>query len=180
MAATVEEQHRVCHGRGVPSAQLAGDGPGVPKSSRRPWIRTGLMGLVPFLLPFVWLLEIDSCGHPVPTTMEITGSMIVGKFDVEGWLVIVPVLLVVLLTPFFAARVPSLGYRVLMHLAGFLGAALAAYGALFAMFFTIFSTREAKGVGWIVIALFLGSVGDAIARLAWSLQEWRSARQPRQ
>jgi hypothetical protein len=138
------------------------------------------MGLVPFLLPFVWLLELDSCGHPVPQTTEVTGSMIVGKFDLEGWLVIVPVLLVVLLTPFIAPRVANLGWRVLVHVLGFVATAFAAYGAFFAMFFTIFSTREAKGVGWIVIALFSGSVIDALLRLIWSIQEWRSARQPRQ
>ena len=135
------------------------------------------MGLVPLLLPFVWLLEIDSCGSSgIPKTTEITGSMIVGTFDVEGWLLIVPVLLVVLLTPFLAPRVQRLGWRVVVHVVGFVGAALAAYGAFFAMFFTIFYTREARGVGWIVIALFLGSLVDALLRLGWSLQEWRASR----
>ena len=138
------------------------------------------MGLVPFLLPFVWLLELDSCGHPIPQTTEIPGSMVIGKFDLQAWLVIVPVLLVVLATPFIAARVPTIGWRAVVHLIGFIGAAMMGYGAFFAMFFTIFSTREARGVGWIVIALFVGSLIDALLRLVWGVQEWRSARQPRQ
>lgn len=134
------------------------------------------MGLLPFLLPFVWLLEVDSCGGSVPRTEEITGSMIVGKFDLEGWMVIVPTVLVALLTPFLAPRVKRLGLRLLVHVAGFVAVSLMAYGAFFAMFFTIFSTREAQGVGWIVLAVFVGLLIEALARLGLGLSELLAAR----
>lgn len=152
----------------------------VPRSARHPWVRTGLMGLVPLLLPFVWVLDLDSCGHPVPVVTELTGTMVMGKFELEGWAVVVPVLLVVLLTPWLAPRVPrlGLGLRVLVHVLGLLAALLAAYGAFFAMLFAIFSERTFSGVGWIVVGSFVGSIVDAVLRVIWSTQEWLRARAP--
>ncbi len=135
-----------------------------------------MMGLVPLLLPFVWILELDSCGHPVPRETEITGTMVVGKFELEGWLVVIPVLLAVILTPYFAVKIPKPEWRVVVHIAGFAAALLAGWGAFFAMFFTIFAERMARGVGWVVIAALAGSIIDALLRVVWSIQEWLAAR----
>lgn len=136
------------------------------------------MGLVPLLLPFVWVLDLDSCGHQAPVATELTGTMVVGKFELEGWAVVVPVLLVVLLTPYLAPRVTRLGLRVLVHVLGLLAALFAAYGAFFAMLFAIFSERTFYGVGWIVVASFVGSIVDAVLRVIWSTQEWLRSRAP--
>lgn len=146
------------------------------RSTRHPWVRSGLMGLLPVLLPFAWVLELDSCGHPVPLETELTGTMIIGKFELEGWMVVVPVLLVVVLTPFLAPRVQRPGLRVLVHSAGLVAAVFAGWGAFFAMFFTIFTERVPKGAGWVVLAEFAGSIVDAILRVVWSALEWRASR----
>jgi len=60
------------------------------RSTRRPWIRSGLM-------------ELDSCGHAVPLEKELTGLMVFGRFDVEGWLLVACVMLVALIAPYPAA-----------------------------------------------------------------------------
>lgn len=147
-----------------------------PRSTRRPGIRSGLMGLVSLLLPFVWVMELDSCGHAVPLEKEITGLMVFGRFDVEGWLLVASVLLVMLGTPFVAAKISQLGYRVWLQVTGLLAAGLAGYVALFGMFFALFADRVVKGVGWLVIAAFVGSFIDAVLRVVWSTQEWLRAR----
>ena len=146
------------------------------RSTRHPWVRTGLMGLVTLLLPFVWVLELDSCGHPVPMTTELTGAMVVGKFELQGWMLVVPVLLLVVLPPYFALKIPRLGWRVLLHAVALVAALFAAWGAFMAMFFTLFTEREARGAGWVVLAAFAGSVLDASLRVVWSTQEWVRAR----
>lgn len=146
-----------------------------PRSSRHPWVRSGLMGLVPLLLPFSWVLELDSCGH-TPVQTELTGTVVLGRFELEGWAVAVPVLLVLLLTPYLAPRVAALGPRVLVHVLGLIAALLATWGAFFVMLFSIFSERVFFGVGWIVFGCFVGSIVDALLRVVWSLQEWLRAR----
>ncbi len=146
------------------------------RSARHPWVRTGLMGLVPVLLPFVWVLDLDSCGHPVPVATELTGTMVVGKFELEGWAVVLPTLLVLVLTPYLAPRVAKLWLRVLVHVLGLIAALFAAWGAFFVMLFTIFSERVFFGVGWVVLGSFVGSILDAALRVIWSTQEWLRAR----
>ena len=69
--------------------------------------------------------------------------------------------------------------RVLAHVIGLAAALLAGWGAFFAMFFAIFSERMAKGVGWLVLAAFAGSIIDALLRVAWSTQEWLATRASR-
>lgn len=134
------------------------------------------MGLVMFLLPFVWVLEVESCGQSVPKETQITGSMVVGKLDLEAWMYVLPVALVVLLTPFITPRVPRLGVRVLINVLGLVAAGLAGWGGFLIMFFTIFSERLVQGVGWLVLGAFAGSILDALLRLIWSIQEWLRAR----
>ena len=133
------------------------------------------MGLVPLLLPFSWVLELDSCGH-TPLQTELTGAMLIGKFDLEAWAVVVPVALVLVLTPWLAARVARLGLRVVVHVLGLIAALFAAWGAFFLMLFSIFSEHAFYGVGWIVLASFAGSIIDAVLRVIWSTQEWLRAR----
>ena len=148
-----------------------------PRSTRQPWVRSALVGLVPLLLPFVWVLELDSCGQPaVPRATDITGTMVVGKFELDGWAVVIPVLLVVVLTPFLAPRIQRLGARVFVHALGLLATVFAAWGAFFAMLFTIFSERSPKGAGWLVLAAFAAAIIDAGLRFGWSLQEWLRSR----
>ncbi len=134
------------------------------------------MGLVPLLLPFVWVLELDSCGQPIPVATELTGTMVMGKFELEGWAVVIPVLLVVVLTPFIAARVSLLGWRVLIHVLGLAASLFAGWGALLATLFSIFTERMFHGAGWVVIASFVGSIIDALLRVVWSLREWMRGR----
>jgi len=48
-------------------------------------------------------MELDSCGHAVPLEKELTGLMVFGRFDVEGWLLVACVMLVALIAPYPAA-----------------------------------------------------------------------------
>ena len=134
------------------------------------------MGLIPLLLPFVWVLDLDSCGHPVPLATELTGVMVMGKFELDAWMVVVPVLVLVVLAPYVATKIPRLGWRVLLHSLSLLAAGFAAWGAFMSMLFTIFSEREPRGAGWVVLGAFAGSMLDASLRLVWSTQEWVQAR----
>lgn len=140
------------------------------KSSRQPFVRAGLMGLVPLLLPFVWVLELDSCGH-APVATQLTGLELVGKFNGDAWAITIPALLLCVGTPFLAARLAAPGWRLVVHLAGLVAAGFSAYAAAIVMFFTIFSSRSARGVGWLVVALFVGSLLDALLRVFWSVRE---------
>jgi uncharacterized membrane protein len=88
------------------------------------------------------------------------------------------VLLVVVLTPFLAPRISKLGLRVWLHVLGLVAAAFAAWGAFLVIFFTIFTERQPRGVGWVVLAAFAGSIVDALLRVVWSTQEWARARKP--
>lgn len=131
------------------------------------------MGLVAPLLPFVWALESNGCSGP--KTVEETGLKIVSRFELDVWPVLALVLLIAITTPLIARyRVPSpAGVVVWLHVLGLVACALSAYGAVFAVFFTIFAEREATPVGWLVISLFVGCVLDALARVGFSIAEWR-------
>ena len=107
---------------------------------------------------------------------ELKGTTIVQGLDLEEWLVVVPVLLAVVLTPFLANLTERLGARLLLHLLGLAGAVLGGWAAEFVLFFTLFATRTATGVGWLVGALFLSCIIDALLRVVWSAQEWFRAR----
>jgi hypothetical protein len=145
------------------------------KSARRPWIRGGLLGLVPFLLPFVWVLDVESCGD-APKEETLTGLALARRIPAEDWLVVVPVLLVVALTPFIAAALRQPVLRLVAHLVGLLGTVVCMYGGWVTLFFTIFSTRVVKAPGWVMVGLGAGLGVDAVMRVVWSVQEWWSAR----
>lgn len=147
-----------------------------PRSARLPWLRSGLLGLVAPLLPFVWVVESSSCGGA--QRVESTGVEVLARFEPEAWPVLVLVLAIALLTPVLAPRLLAQrpGQLVWAHVLGLVACALSTYGLLFALYFTIFSEREATLAGLAVLGLFGACVLDALARLAWSAQEWRGAR----
>ena len=64
----------------------------------------------------------------------------------------------------------------LFHIIGALAAIATAYLAFFVMFFTIFNERHPQPAGWLVLALFAAALIDSLARLFWSIQEFRESR----
>lgn len=140
------------------------------RSNRRPWVRSGLMGVVVPLLPLVWVVEVGSCGQGVPE--EVTGTKIASTIGVEGWLMSAPVLLVLALIPFLAPLIQRLGIRVWVHVLGLIAAGLTGWSGAVIMFFTIFAERTPTLVGLVVLAVFAALFIDALLRVVWSTQEW--------
>lgn len=145
------------------------------RSNRLPWLRGGLFGPVPLLLPFIWVLELNSCGGNTQTS-EYTGLEVIAKFDAEFWALFLPVLAFSVVMPVVAARLIVPVHRLLFHVIGALGALFAGYLAAMVLFFAIFAERRAQGVGWLVLALFGAAVLDALLRVGWSFREWRESR----
>jgi hypothetical protein len=145
------------------------------RSTRLPWLRAGLLGPLPLLLPFAWVLDSSSCGAPGGATVRtpMTGAQLLGQFDLAAAAVPGVVLLVSALTPWLARRVVEPARRFWVHALGLVAAALAAYGSWFALFFTIFSTRDVLPAGLAVLTLFAGGVLDALTRLGLAAREWR-------
>lgn len=133
------------------------------------------MGFVTLLMPFVWVLDVDSCGH-APVATEFTGLELVKKLDVDAWALVLPVLLVCVATPLLAVRLAHPVARLVTHLVGLVAAGFGAYAAVMVLFFTVFTHRTARGVGWLVLSLFAGSLLDALLRVAWAVQEWLAQR----
>ncbi len=133
------------------------------------------MGFVPLLLPFVWVLELDSCGH-APVETPLTGFELTSKLGLDTWAVIVPVLLITVLTPFIARLFVRPLFRFLTHVVGLLATGFSGYAAFIVLLFTIFTDRMPRGFGWVIIALFVLSFLDAVLRVVWSVQEWVAAR----
>ena len=134
------------------------------------------MGLVPLLLPFAWVLELDSCGHSPAVETELTGSSFIAKFDAEAWLIIGTVLALTVLTPFLANLLERPLYRLLTHLLGLVAPGFSAYGAGMLLFFSIFTDRQPRPAGWVFLGLFVLSSLDAVLRVVWSVQEWLASR----
>lgn len=130
---------------------------------RWPWLRGGLLGLVPLLLPFVWAVEVDSCGH-APRRTEETGLDLVLELDAEAWAVIVPVLLIAIGTPRLARALLRPGHRLLIHLGGLVASGAALWGAFMVLFFTIFSQRTPRPAGLAFLLTFVGAAVDAVVR----------------
>lgn len=147
------------------------------RSTRLPWLRAGLLGPLPLLLPFAWVLDASSCGSPGGTVVQtqMTGLQLLAQFDLPATAVMVPILLVSLLSPWLARRVLTPARRAWVHVLGLVAASLAASGSWFALFFTIFSTRDVLPAGVTVMGLFAAGVLDALARLVLGVEEWRAA-----
>ncbi len=146
-----------------------------PPEDRWPWLRGGLLGLVPFLLPFVWVVEINSCSD-APRRTELTGVDVVLRFDAEALAVVLPVLAVAIATPFLAARLAGPGPRLLVQAVGLLASAAALWGASFALFFGLFSQRSLRPAGFASLLCFVGLVVDGVLRFALGGRAWLQAR----
>jgi urea transporter len=134
------------------------------------------MGLVPWLLPFVWVLQVDSCGGVVQET-PLTGLELVSKFDADAWGLVASAIAVSVLAPFVAVLVQRPARRVVVHLLGAVGALFSLYLAVLLMLFAIFDEKRLHGAGWAVAALFTGASADAVWRVWHSVREWRAAQQ---
>ncbi|MFT3713516.1 MAG: hypothetical protein QM817_38155 [Archangium sp.] len=145
------------------------------KSNARPWLRGAFVGLVPLFLPFVWVVELDSCGT-VPTQTEFTGLQLVSKFEPEFWALLIPVLAIAIAMPLIAARLIVPVHRLLFQVIGAIAAGFSTYLGLMMLFLAIFVERRAHGAGWVVVALWCGVTLDALYRVYFSLQEWRASR----
>lgn len=144
-------------------------------SNRRPYLRGGLFGPVPLLLPLVWVLELNSCGGSTQTT-EYTGLEVIAKFDAEFWAVFVPVLTISIAMPLIATKLIVPLHRMVFHGLGALAAIASAYLAFLVMFFAIFSERRAQGAGWVVLSLFTAAAIESLVRLWFAISEWRASR----
>lgn len=146
------------------------------RSARYPWARGGLSGLILLLTPFVWIVDVSSCGGQGPVATEITGLVLLGRFDVvlTSWLVGCWALAVA--TPFVANRVQRAGAEVWVQLLGLVATGLFSYVGMFGMFFTIFSDRTPRLAGVGVISVFAAMGLDAVTRVGFSVQQWWRAR----
>lgn len=136
---------------------------------RWPWHRGALSGLVTLLLPLVWVVETGSCGE-APGARDLTGLEIAGRLSGDWW-VLVPAVLLMVLTPWGAARLRG-GARLAAHLVGLAATGLVAYGVYVALLFAIFSERALKGAGYLVAGCTVAAVGDALGRAVAGTREW--------
>lgn len=149
------------------------------KSTRLPWLRGGLVGVVLPLLPLVWVVEVSSCEGRPDEVKDLTGLEVLGHTELEGHLLLGAAVLVMVFAAPLATRLAGLGARVAVHALGLVAAVLALLAIDFAMTFAIFSERTLKPAGLLVTALFIGAVVDALLRVVWSVLEWLAARRRR-
>lgn len=142
-------------------------------STRWPWFRGGLSGLVAALLPLVWVVDTSSCGdHPGP--MERTGVDIITNLDLAWWAA-APFLLVMVLSPFVARRVGGIP-RAMVHLVGLGVTGFVSYCVFVVLFVAIFAERTIKVAGFLVAAAGAGVVFDALFRFVAGARELWKAR----
>ncbi len=146
-----------------------------PASARAPWARGGLYGLVAALSPLVWVFEVSTCGGSAPRQGEYTGAWLFARIDAEGWAVLVPVLAIAVAAPFVAARLRA-GWATLVHLLALAAVGFATWLMGFLLTFSLFAERSLRGAGWLVALATVGTVVDALARLALAAGEWLSER----
>lgn len=146
-----------------------------PPSRRLPWLRGSLYGLIAALAPFTWAVEVDGCGHAPPIVTEHTGLEAASRVDLEGWVVIVPTLLLAIATPFVATRVRA-GWSALVQGLGLVATGFVAYVTWFVLFFSIFTERSLRAAGWLVAGTAVATVLEAVARTAEATREWWAQR----
>ena len=144
-------------------------------SHQRPWLRGALVSVTPLLLPFVWVLELDSCGGQTVQN-ELTGFTLFSKFELEFEALLFVVLAVMVLTPFAANRLARAGHRVWVHLLGLVASGFAAWLMGLVLFFVIFRERVLRLPGGVVLALFGGALLDGVVRFGASVREWWATR----
>lgn len=140
--------------------------------------------LVYALSPAVWVAQATRCadGSGAPLEYEeLTGYQLFRSGAGEGneavawvWVVIFTCLIAGL--PFLAASAPTLGRRLAWHVAGLLGAVLAAWMTGFLVAFTIFFERVVRLAGHLVLLCVALPVVESIARIVYGVIELRAAR----
>ena len=145
------------------------------RSVRYPWARGGLSGLLLLLTPFVWVVDVSSCGGNGPVQTELTGLALMGKFDLEWTSWVLLTMFFTVLTPFVAMKVARAGWEIFVHLLGFVATGFFVWLGNMTMFFTIFTDRSPRAAGVLVIITLLSLILDAGARLVFSVLQWRRA-----
>ncbi len=142
------------------------------RSARYPWARGGGSGLILLVTPFVWVVDVSSCGGQAPVQTELTGLVLLGRFDLglTSWLT--ACWAVAVATPFLANRVQRAGAEVWVQVLGLVATGLFAYVGMFGMFFTIFSDRTPRLAGVVVLSVFGAMVLDAVTRVGLSVRQW--------
>lgn len=147
-----------------------------PATSRRyPWARGGLYGVIAALAPFAWVLEIDGCGRVAPEETELSGVALLGKMELEGWAIVLPVLAVALLAPWVATKLTA-GWAALVQTLGLVATGFVAYVAWFVLFFALFSERVLRAAGWLVAATVVLTLLEALGRTGHAVREWWASR----
>lgn len=150
-----------------------------PRSARHPWSRSVLGVGILFLLPFVWVLEVEECGSHA--SVELTGDALFARFDTEApetWVFFLAVVFC-LAAPWIAAAMVREAPRFFAHVLGLL-ASLATSTVIGAMFFlSLFSTRVIRPAGYVVLTILVLLSVDALVRLVFSVQELVRSRRPR-
>lgn len=145
------------------------------RSVRYPWARGGLSGLLMLLTPFVWVVDVSSCGGNGPVQTELTGLALLGKFDLEWTSLVLLSMAFTVLTPFMALKVTRAAWESCVHVLGLVATGFFVWLGHMTMFFTLFTDRSPYGVGVLVLAVLLALLIDAGARLVFSVQQWRRA-----
>lgn len=143
------------------------------RSVRYPWARGGLSGLLMLLAPFVWVVDVNSCGGNGPVQTELTGLALMGKFDLEWTAWVLLTMAFTVLTPFMAMKVTRAAWEISVHVLGFVATGFFVWLGHMTMFFTIFTDRSPYGAGVVVIITLLALIADAGARLVFSVLQWR-------
>ncbi|MGV3624744.1 MAG: hypothetical protein ACO1OB_28245 [Archangium sp.] len=149
------------------------------RSVRYPAVRGGLSGLLMLLAPFVWVVDVSSCGGNGPVERELTGLALMGKFDLEWTAWVLAAMTVTVVIPFIAVRIQRPGREVGLQLLGLVATVFFAWLGQMTMFFAIFSERVPRIAGVVVMGSFVAMISDAIARLVFSVKQWRASTQLR-
>lgn len=127
------------------------------------------------LTPFVWIVDVSSCGGNGPVEKELTGLALAGKGDVEFTLWTVAALVLCVALPFVAVKLRA-GHEVWLQLLGVAATGMFVWLASFMMFFTIFSERSPRPAGVLALLTLAAMAGDALLRFGLSVQQWWSTR----
>ncbi|PZR05392.1 MAG: hypothetical protein DI536_32495 [Archangium gephyra] len=116
------------------------------------------------LTPFVWVVDVSSCGGNGPVQTELTGLALLGKFDLEWTSLVLLSMAFTVLTPFMALKVTRAAWESCVHVLGLVATGFFVWLGHMTMFFTLFTDRSPYGVGVLVLALLLALLIDAGAR----------------
>lgn len=146
------------------------------RSARYPAVRGGLSGLLSLLMPFVWVVDVSSCGGDGPVQRELSGLALLGRFELRWTALVLLTVVVSAVTPFIAARVTKAARELWVHVLGLVATGFFAWLGHMTMFFTIFSERDLRGAGVLVLVVLASMVADAVARVGFSARQWWASR----